>query len=194
MATRIRHPDDSTLPQARLHNFPTFRQALGKWLEHARVSANLSLSQLSAATGVSINRISRLALGGADVVTVWEVFLICQVLGPTAPPIPFMPAPSSVAAVMKLVRSLKPAERDDLVVSCYSTVEGARVDVAYSRDHEEWPLVLSEEMLAKLQRKGLAWKLEDYDEEPDDSSPNRAVCVRTYVGNAVAEILGREMF
>jgi hypothetical protein len=176
------------------HVYSRFRAELGGWLERARSMAGLSTTQLAALTGISHDRLCRMALGSGDVVSVWEVYLICQQLGPCAPPVPFMPDTWTPAEVMKVARSLRPDEREDLVVACYSTVPGARVDVEYAREHDEWPLVVSDKMIERLHRHGLAWQLERFMEDVEDLDVNRAVCVRTYMGNAVAEILCREMF
>ena len=171
-------------------SYPAFRIELAKWLANA--SGRKNMADLAAQSGVSHDRLGRIALGSADVTAAWELYAICQVLGPCAPPIPFAPELLTLAQTMKLARSLKPDEREALIVCCYATIAGALIDADYAREHDEWPLVVPDKLVAKLQRRGLASQVGRFDLYPEDPGPNRAICVRTYPGNAVAEILGRE--
>jgi hypothetical protein len=175
-------------------NYTAFRTAIADWLGTARKAAGVTPVQLAAATGVSDDRIRRIELGSVEIYSLWEIYSLCHELGPCAPPVPFEPEIRALPQLMRLARGLRPDEREALVVSCYSTVPGARIDLEYERAHDGWPLVVPDKLLAKLHARGLAWQLERYDAYPEETDVNRAVCVRTYTGNAVAEVLGREMF
>lgn len=91
---------------------------------------------------------------------------------------------------LALVRRVQRKDREPLLCHCYGSIVAAQIDVAWAREHEECPLVMRLPHTDRLAELELVTVLVPFVDEI--AIPGAFICIRTHVGNIIAEILGRQ--